>query len=85
MEGESYEPKVRLAKLDVDHTDDFKYAKSFTWPSLKKEGSFSFDKKHLSDKDAVYRIYVNRVEEVLRETISGRATFILSDCFGSFA
>jgi len=61
--------------LDVDHTDDFKYAKSVTWTSLKKDGSFSFDKKHLSDKDAAYRIYVNRVEEPLRDAIAGGELF----------
>ena len=76
---------MRLAKLDVDHINDFKLAKLVAWTSLKKDGSFSFDKKHLSDKDAVYRIFVNRVEEALKDTISGGATFLLSDCFGSFA
>ncbi len=85
LEGVSYEPKVQLAKLDVDHTDDFKYAKSVIWTSLKKDGSFSFDKKHLSDKGGVYRIYANSVEETLRDTIASGATFMLSDCLGSFA
>ncbi len=85
MEGVSYEPKVQLAKLDVDHTDDFKYAKSVIWTSLKKDGSFSFDKKHLSDKDEVYRMYVNRVEEPLRDTIAGGDTLKLLNYFDSFA
>ncbi len=78
VEGESYKLRVKLAKLDVDHINDLKFAKPVAWATLKKDGSFTFDKKHISNKDAVYRIYVNRVEEVLKDTISNGTTFILS-------
>lgn len=73
-----YEAKVHLAKLDVDHIEDFKFAKPVTWTALKNDGSFSFDKKHFSDKNAVYRIYVNRVETALKDTFTNGATFIAS-------
>lgn len=78
LEGEIYEPKVRLAKLDVDHIDDFKLAKPVAWATLKKDGSFSFHKKYISDKDALYHIYVNSVETALKDTIVSGTTFILS-------
>ena len=78
LEGEILEPNVQLTKLDVDHIDNFKFAKPVTWVTLKEDGSFSFEKKYLFDKDAVYRIYVNRVEEALKDTIASGATFILS-------
>lgn len=78
IEEELYEPKVHLAKLNVDYIEDFRFAKPVTWTALKKDGSFSFDKKHLSDKNAVYRIYVNRVETALIDTLASGATFIAS-------
>ena len=78
LEVENFEPKVHLAKLDVDHINDFQFAKQVAWTSLKKDGSFTFDKKHISDKDEAYRIYVNKVEEALKDTIASGATFILS-------
>lgn len=78
LEGKVYEPRVHLSKLEVAHIDDYKLAKSVAWTTLKKDGSFSFDKKHISEKDALYRVYVNRVEEALRDTIASGTTFILS-------
>lgn len=73
-----YESKVMLEKLNVDHIDEVKLAEPIAWSPLKKDGTFSFDKKHLSDKDAVYRIYVARVEAALRDTLAVGTTFILS-------
>lgn len=78
FENETLEPKVYLTKLSVDHIEDLKYAKSIAWSEVKADGTFSFDKKHIADKDAVYRIYVNRVEQAIRDTISQGATFIFS-------
>lgn len=70
--------KVHLTKLDIDHIRDLKFAKPVAWSLLKEDGSFSFDKKHIADKDAIYHIYVKRVEEALNDTIAAGATFILS-------
>lgn len=78
MEDDLSKTKVHLAKLDVNHMNDISFAKPVTWSTLKIDGSFSFDKKHLSDKDAVYRIYINRVEAALHDTIASGTSFILS-------
>jgi DNA-binding CsgD family transcriptional regulator len=78
LEEASYEPKVLLEKLHVDHIDDLKEAEPIAWSPVNKDGFFSFDKKHLSNKDAVYRIYVNRMETALKDTIASGTTFILS-------
>ena len=73
------EPKVYLTKLSVEHIENLKFAKSVAWSEIKADGTFSFDKKHIADKDAVYHIYVKRFEKALKDTIAEGATFILSD------
>ena len=78
FENAILESKVYLAKLNIQHIEDLKYAKSIAWSEIKEDGTFSFDKKHIADKDAVYRIYVNRFERAIKDTISEGATFILS-------
>jgi len=77
-QGEAYESKVFLAKLDVDHIKNLKSAKEIAWSPIKEDGTFSFDKKHVADKDAVYRIYVNRMDQAINDTIQNEAIFILS-------
>lgn len=72
------EPKVYLAKLSVEHIEDLKYEKSIAWSKIKEDGTYSFDKKHIAHKDAVYRIYVNRFESAIKDTIAEGTTFILS-------
>lgn len=78
LDEASYEPKVMLEKLHVDHIDDFKLATPIAWARLENDGSFFFDKKHVSEKDAIYRIYVNKMEKALKGMSAIGVTFILS-------
>ncbi len=74
----SQEPKVYLAKLDVDNLENLKYTRPVAWSPVKEDGSFSFDRKHLSDEDAIYRLYVGHMEEAIKDTIANGTIFILS-------
>lgn len=78
MDLDNNPSKVHLTKLDLDHIRDLKFAKPVAWTPVGEDGSFSFDQKHIADKDAVYHIYVKRVEEALNDTIAAGTTFILS-------
>ena len=77
-DSENWEQKVYLTKLDIAHLKDLKYAKAVAWSPIKADGSFSFEQKHIADKNAVYRLYVNRTEKALRDTIANATAFILS-------
>jgi DNA-binding CsgD family transcriptional regulator len=70
--------KVYLTKLDVAHLQNLKYAKEVAWEPIHQDGSFSFDRKHISNKDAVYLMYVNQMEKAIQDTIAKSGTFILS-------
>ena len=79
LEGENqWDQKIYLAKLNVEHLENLKYARQISWSPINKDGSFSFDRKHISDNDAVYRLYVKQMEKAINDTIVHGATFILS-------
>lgn len=79
MEGsEIWEQKVYLTKLDIGHLKELKYAQVVVWSPIKADGSFSFEQKHIANKNAVYRLYVNRMEKAMQDTIANGITFILS-------
>lgn len=71
-------PKIFLAKLDSNHLQNLKYAKKIAWSSLDENGTFSFDRKHISEKDAIYKLYVLRMEKAIADTIAKSPAFILS-------
>ena len=77
-ERETVGLKIYLTKLDVDHLQDPKYAKQIAWSPVTKDGSFSFDRKHISDKDAIYRLYIKNMEKAITDTVARSKAFILS-------
>ena len=77
-QGDSWEPKIHLAKLNVDRLEDLKYSKEIAWSPIAEDGSFSFDRKHISDNDAVYRISVNGKDQFKKSDLLNEVTFILS-------
>lgn len=70
--------KIYLTKLDVEHLQNLKYAKEIAWSPITKDGSFSFDRKHISDKDAIYRLYIQCMEKAITDTVARSKAFILS-------
>ncbi len=75
---EAAELKIYLTKLDIGQLQDLKYAKEIAWSPITENGSFSFDQKHISDKNAIYRLYVKRMEKAITDTIARSTAFILS-------
>ncbi|WP_373516673.1 LuxR C-terminal-related transcriptional regulator, partial [Pricia sp.] len=67
-----------LAKLDIDHLQELKFSKEIAWSPIMENGSFSFDRKHISDKNAIYRLYVKRMEKAITDTVARSTAFILS-------
>ncbi len=70
--------RVYLAKLDIDHLENLRYAHPIAWSPIQSDGSFTFDRKHIADKNSVYHLYVNRLEKAISDTISSGASFILA-------
>ena len=76
--SEAGEERIYLTKLDINHLQDLKYAKEIAWSPIMENGSYSFDRKHISDKNAIYRLYVKSMEKAIADTIAQSTAFILS-------
>ncbi len=78
-DGASDASRIYLVKLDLSQLENIKYGKEVTWSQVADDGSFSFQKKHFADKDAVYQLYVHRLEKALRDSLVRSTPFILSN------
>lgn len=76
LEEDTWEQKIYLGKVSLE--EETTIVKEVTWSPITKNGSFSFQRKHISDKDAVYRLYVNPVAKVINDTILKQQDFISS-------
>lgn len=76
LEKDIWEQKVFLSKVSLEENTE--QIQGVAWSPISEDGSFSFHKKHISDKDAMYRMYVNRVQKIINDTIAKRKEFILS-------
>lgn len=72
-------PKVYLLKMDVDHLKQSGYAQEVAWSSIESDGSFSFHAKHLAHKDAIYRLYIDRVQKIIDDSVAYSPPFIVSN------
>ncbi|WP_317130327.1 response regulator transcription factor [Changchengzhania lutea] len=72
------EYKVYLYKLNLEGLKDSKMAEEVAWSPLGTDGSFSFKSKLLSNQDAFYQLYLNRLGTIHNDTIAKSKPFILS-------
>lgn len=69
--------KVFLSKVNLE--EDSEVLKEVAWSPIAEDGTFSFKRNYIADKDAIYRLYVERVEKVIRDTITSKKDFIISN------
>ncbi|WP_411029312.1 helix-turn-helix domain-containing protein [Spongiimicrobium sp. 3-5] len=70
--------KVYLYKLDLEGLKNPVLAKEVAWSSLDRDGSFSFNSKHIAVQDAVYQLHLNGLGSKRNDTITKSRPFILS-------
>ena len=75
----AWDQKVYLSKYDLaSYVKDLKYAKEIARAPIDEDGSFSFDRKHISDSDAIYRLYIKQTEKAIKDTLLSSKPFISS-------
>ena len=77
LDKNTWEQKVYLGKVVFE--EDTQSLRRVGWSPITEEGAFSFKSKHISDKDAVYRLYLEKVEKIIKDTISEKTDFIISN------
>lgn len=79
VDKEEWEKSVFLSKIDYAEGVHANKEKIIAIASIKKEGYFSFDKKLISNKNEVYKVFVRRIKETLKDTVNNSHVFVLSN------
>lgn len=72
---DDFEQKVYLTKLNIGQLQNAilgqsnsKNEQTIAWSPINKNGTFAFDRKHIEDKDAIYRLYTNRMQNAINDS-----------------
>ncbi|WP_298868440.1 response regulator transcription factor [Flagellimonas sp. 389] len=74
-----WETDIHLSKLSIDHLKSETEGKPVAIAKIKKDGSFSFNKKYISDSDQLYRLSINRIKKMINDTVKAEVDFIHSN------
>lgn len=81
LDTDQIEPsqEIYLSQIALEDIANYENAKQITQTSVDQNGFFQFKQQFISDKDAIYRLHVNRFEKVLKNTLQVDQLFILSN------
>ena len=71
--------KVYLSRLKIEDFPDRNAAEPIAESDIDKNGYFSFKKQIITDKNAIYRVYVKRIATLLKDTLQTDHLFLLSN------
>ncbi|MEE9362987.1 MAG: LuxR C-terminal-related transcriptional regulator [Cellulophaga sp.] len=69
---------VHLTQINIKNGEDYTNSKLVASSVIEKDGYFSFDKKSITSKNSIYRIHVNPIEGVTKNSVKNDQLFILS-------
>jgi hypothetical protein len=72
------ERKIYLAKISIKEMPNLEKAKTIAYSTIDEHGFFEFKRSLIDEKEAVYRIYANRFEKVLKDTLQLDKLFLFS-------
>ncbi len=75
---DAWEPNVQLSKLSLNNLEKEGDGKPVAIAKIKKDGSFAFNKKYISESNELYRLSINRIRKVINDTVKKEIEFILS-------
>ncbi|WP_430965938.1 response regulator transcription factor [Spongiimicrobium sp. 2-473A-2-J] len=75
---EAWGSKVYLSEIKMKDLPDYRHTRLVASTTVGKDGYFSFERKLIADKDAVYRLHMDRIKEVLGQGPSNDRLLILS-------
>lgn len=79
LEKDTSATEILLSQIDLGDISDFTKAKKITAVPLEENGFFQFKKGLISDKDAIYRLHVERFEATLKDTLQVDQLFLFSN------
>lgn len=76
---EAWEQEVHLTQIEPKDIPDYTKTKLVATTTMDANGFFSFERKKIADKNAIYRLHVNRIRRILNDTVPNDRLFILSN------
>ena len=76
--SEDWKPKIYLSHVPVPNMERQVLAKPIAVAEVQENGFFTFDKKHFSDSNKIYSLHVERIREIVNDTVAKKVTFMLS-------
>nr|WP_299169285.1 LuxR C-terminal-related transcriptional regulator [uncultured Allomuricauda sp.] len=76
---EEWETDVHLSKLSLNSLEKEGDQKPVAIAKIRKDGSFAFNKKYISESNELYRLSINRIRKVINDTVKKEVDFILSN------
>lgn len=79
IEDSESSKEVHLTQIALEDIPNYDKAKKVAVIKIDENGFFQFKKNQISDKNTIYRLYVNRFEKALKDTSQIDQLFILSN------
>ncbi|MGX1928923.1 response regulator transcription factor [Flagellimonas sp. 2504JD4-2] len=77
-DADSWKPKIYLSQVGLSDVEDNSKTKPIAITDIQKNGFFKFDKKHFSTNDKIYQLHVERIRNIVNDTVAKKVTFMLS-------
>lgn len=74
----AWESKVYLSEIKMKDLPNYERTRLVATTVVGRDGYFTFERKLIADKDAVYRLHMDRIKEILDKATSNDKLFILS-------
>ncbi|WP_420321710.1 response regulator transcription factor [Flagellimonas sp.] len=74
----TWKPKIYLSQVALSDVENNSKTKPIAIADIQKDGFFKFDKKHFSDSNKIYRLHVERIRQIVNDTVAKKVTFMLS-------
>lgn len=71
--------EIHLTQIALEDIPNYNKAKKVAVIKIDENGFFQFKRKQIADKNTIYRLYVNRFEKALKDTLQVDQLFILSN------
>ncbi len=77
-DSSAWKPKVYLSQVTLSDAENNPKTKPIAITDIQKNGFFKFDKKYFSDSDKIYQLHVERIRQIVNDTIANKVSFMLS-------
>lgn len=75
----SSDDEIHLTQIALEDIPNYEKAKKIAVTQIDKNGFFQFKRNEIAQKNAIYRLYVNRFEKALKDTLQVEQVFLLSN------